>query len=372
MDFDTLALREIALDLNEPFKVSFGEATKKHILILEAREGDDWFYGEAAPIRHPLYNSEAIFTTKEALKRYVTMALDYCQSVEGYRELISNMEGHNFAKAAGETLLYHRQSVTTGTPLHECIGGTKDEADCGGSIGIKEEQEAVDKIEAFLDRGYSRIKVKIEPGQDVDYVDTIRDYFPDIDLIVDANAAYTLEDADRLAELDQYDLEMIEQPLPNRDIVNHSVLASRLDTPLCLDESIHSAEDVERAARVDACDIINLKPQRVSGLLEAQRINEACKEHGMEMWVGGVGESAIGMSYTVAAASLDGVTLPGETVPTGRFYEDKIVESGIEMVDGRIDMPDSPGLLATVDRDRLEEHTVYYEDLTDHEGALDI
>lgn len=363
MEFDTLGLRQITLTLQEPFETSFGKAEEKNHLILEAKKDDQWFYGEAAPLRHPLFNSETIFSAKEAISRYVTMALQHSTSIAGYQELISHMKGHNSAKAAGDQLLYHKKSVETGTPIAELIGATQSQVDCGTSISIKAEDEIVETVQTHVDAGYKRIKLKIKPGNDVEYVATVREQFPELDLMVDANAAYTLDDIDRLRRLDAYDLMMIEQPLGHTDLVNHSMLADEIETPICLDESIRSAEDVRRASAIDACEVVNLKPQRVSGLHESARISEVCQEHGLELWVGGVGESGIGLSFSVCAAALDGVTLPGETAPTGRYYEETIMDSTIELEDGQLSVPDTPGLIAPVGREKLEAVTVDYQEL---------
>lgn len=363
MEFDNLGLRQITLALQEPFETSFGKADEKDLLILEAKQDGQWFYGEAAPLKHPLFNSETTATAKETIARYVTMALEHSTSIAGYQELISHMKGHQFAKAAGDQLLYHKKSVETDTPIPELIGGTQSYADCGTSISIRDEDEIVETVQRHVDSGVKRIKLKIKPGQDVEYVRAVRERFPDVDLMVDANAAYSLDDADRLAELDAFDLMMIEQPLGHTDLVNHSRLAERIETPICLDESIRSAADVERAAAIDACEVINLKPQRVSGLHESVRISEACQDHGLDLWVGGVGESGIGMSFSICAASLDGVTLPGDTAPTDRYYEESIMDSEIEIQDGRIPIPDSPGLIGNVDREKLKAVTVDYQEL---------
>lgn len=364
MEFESLGLRHIALPLQEPFETSFGKAEEKHMLVLEGKRDGQWFYGETGPIKHPLYSYETIGTAKEAISKYVTMALDHCYSVDQYYELSSYMHGHNFAKAAGEFLLYHIESVESGEPIAELIGGTHSEVRTEATFGITPKDEIVDKIETELDAADHRVKLKIKPGHDIEYVATVRDHFPEIDLMVDANAAYTLDDIDRLRQLDEFDLTMLEQPLGNTDLVNHSVLAGEIETPICLDESIRSADDVDRAARIGACDIINLKPQRVSGLYEAKRINDRCLEHDLDMWVGGVGESGLGMSFALAAGSLEAVSLSCATIPVKEYLAADIVDSSIELTDGRVEIPDEPGLIGAVDRDKLDEYTVDRQELS--------
>lgn len=263
------------------------------------------------------------------------------------------------AKAAGDFLLNHIKSVRTGRPLAELVGGSPGKARCGISVGLEESPEKVlEKVRRYVDQGFTRVKLKVKPGKDIGYLETVREEFPQIGLMVDANASYTLEDLDRLQEIDRFNLMMIEQPLGYRDIVNHSILAEKIKTPICLDESIKSAEDVMRAAKLDACEIVNLKPQRVGGLMESKKIDEVCREEDIETWIGGQIESGIGASFAIAAAGLGSVSYPNDLAPSKRYFEEDVIRPEIKMVNGEIEIPGQEGLSGSVERRLLERYTV--------------
>lgn len=358
MEFDEIGLRHINLELRDPFRTSFGTIEERNLLILEAKKDGEWFYGETSPLQEPLYNHETTFTAKEVISRYVVEALKNCSSIEDYHERMSSIKGHRLAKASGDQLLYHKKSVEEDKSISELLGGTHEYAECGISVGLTDEDEIVEKIESFLDKGYQRVKLKIKPGQDIEYVRTVRENFPDLEIMADANSAYTLDDVKRLRKLDQFDLSMIEQPLGDSDIVNHSILAEKIETPICLDESIHSAEDVKRAAKIDACEIINLKPQRVSGLHESKKINKICRENGIKLWIGGLVESGIGQSSAVIASSLSEVSFAGDIASSQKYFYEDIIDPEIEVKDGRVKVPERPGFVGEVDREILKEKTV--------------
>ena len=361
MEFDELGLRHINLELRDPFKTSFGTIEERNLLVLEAKKDGKWFYGETSPLQEPLYNHETTFTAKEVISRYVVKALKECSSIQDYRDRISGIKGHKLAKASGDQLLYHKKSVEEDKSISELIGGEHEYAECGISVGLTDEDEIVEKIQDFLDKGYQRVKLKIKPGQDIEYVRKVRENFPDLEIMADANSAYTLDDIEHLKKLDQFDLSMIEQPLGDSDIVNHSVLAEELETSICLDESIHSLEDVKRAARTDACEIINLKPQRVSGLHESKKINEFCRENGMKLWIGGLVESGIGQSSAVIASSLSEVSFAGDIASSRKYFYEDVIDPEIEVVNGRVKVPNRPGFSGGVDREKLKEKTVEHQ-----------
>jgi O-succinylbenzoate synthase len=358
MDFEQIALRHIRLELRSPFETSFGAIKERNLLILEAKKDGEWFYGETSPLQEPLYNHETTFTAEEIISRYVIDAVKEASSIEEYHEKISSIKGHRLAKASGDQLLYHFRSVKEGKPISDLVGGTQSHAECGISIGLTRYNEIVEKVQKFVDKGYQRVKLKIKPGNDIGYVKTVRDKFPELEIMADANSAYTLDDIDRLRKLDQYNLSMIEQPLGDRDIVNHRTLNEKIETSICLDESIHSAEDVKRAVKINAADIINLKPQRVSGLYESRKINKVCKENSMEMWIGGLVESGIGQSSAVIASSLSEVSYPGDIASSQKYFYNDVIQPEIEVTNGRVKVPEEPGFVGKVDRGKLEEKTV--------------
>ncbi len=358
MEFDELGLRHINLELRNPFRTSFGTIEERNLLILEAKKDGKWFYGETSPLQEPLYNHETTFTAKEIISRYVTEAVKEASSIEDYHDRMSSIKGHRLAKASGDQLLYHMKSVKDDRPISELIGGSQSHAECGISVGLTDEEEIVEKVQDFVDKGYQRVKLKIKPSQDLEYVEMVREHFPELEIMADANSAYTLDDVERLRKLDQYNLSMIEQPVGDSDIVNHGILNEKIETPICLDESIHSAEDVKRAAKINAADIINLKPQRVSGLHESKKINEICKENGIKLWIGGLVESGIGQSSAVIASSLSEVAFPGDIASSQKYFYEDIIDPEIEVKDGRVKVPERPGFVGEVDRERLKEKTV--------------
>lgn len=358
MEFEELELRKIKLELRNPFTTSNWSIESRELLVLCGKVDGEWFYGETSVLPDPVYNHEAVYNAEEFLKRYVVPALKDSETVEEYHEELSYLRGHPHSKSAGDQLLHNLRSVREGKSLKEMIGGKRDSARCGVSLGVTGEEEIVEKVQEYLDQGYSRIKLKIKPGQDVEYVRKVRKHFPEIEIMADANSAYTLKDVERLKDLDEFNLSMIEQPLSHGDIVNHSELNERIETPICLDESIHSAEDVRRAARIDACDIVNLKPQRVGGLRESVRIDKACRENDMSMWIGGVVESGVGASTQVVAASLESVEHASDIASSSRYFHEDVVDPEIKVENGEVRVPDRPGMVSPVDREKLEEKTV--------------
>jgi O-succinylbenzoate synthase len=358
MEFADIELRKVELRMKNPFETSSFRIEDREIFVLAAKYNDKWIYGETSVLPDPAYNHEANFTAQNFIKNYVIPTRKEVNSIKGYWSRMSKLKGHPHAKSSGDQLLYYAKSLRQEKSLKNIIGGNQSTTSCGISIGVSDEEEIVDKVQNRIDQGYKRIKVKIKPGKDIEYIKKVRKHFPEIKLMADANSAYSLEHKDRLKKLDQFNLQMIEQPLSHDDIVNHSVLNSYIETPICLDESIKSAEDVRRASRVDACDIINLKPQRVGGIRESVKINEVCEEEGIDMWIGSVLESGIGASTLIHVSSLSQVNLPGDIAPSKRYFEGDIVEPEIEINQGNVEIPDKPGLTNKVDRNRLKEKTV--------------
>lgn len=362
MAFDEIELRRITLELNTPMETSLGVEATRDLVILGAKQDGQWVYGEASPMSHYRYNHETADTAMAIAREYVIPAVREVNSIEEYHERLAPIRGHRMATSLGDQVLHYAKSLEEGCSVAALLEGTHETAYCGVSIGLADDDAIVETIERYRDQGYRRIKVKIKPGRDVEYLRHIRDHFPTIDLMVDANSAYTLDDADHLAQLDAFDLLMLEQPLAEGDLVNHSLLAERLETPICLDESIVTAEDVRRADRIGACDIVNLKPLRVGGFRPSVEVNRACSAAGMDMWIGGMLESGIGQSMAIIASSLSEVRYPGDIGDsTKRYFREDVVEPPIQPVDGAVPVPTAPGLGRTVERDRLQDHTVEVE-----------
>jgi len=273
------------------------------------------------------------------------------------------VRGHRMAKATIENACWDLEAKKLNVPLWKHLGGTRAEISCGVSIGIQESLEALlEKIEKEVNAGYQRIKIKIKPGWDVNIVKQVRQKFPDIRLMADANSAYTLADVSLFKELDNYDLMMVEQPLAHDDIFDHAELQKQITTPVCLDESIHSSEDAKHAIQLRAAQIVNLKLGRVGGHAQAKRVEQVCRENNIPVWCGGMLESGIGRAHNIAMSTLAGFTLPGDVSASGRYWHEDIIEPPVSVSSsGTITPPDKPGIGFKVNVSRVESLTVRKE-----------
>ena len=343
---EAVELRRIGLPLVAPFRTSFGTETHKDALIVRALgpEGEGW--AECVAMTDPLYSSEYVDAVEHVVRHHLlprVFALGDVTAV-GVGAALEPVKGHRMAKAALETAVLDAELRIAGVSLAAHLGSTKDAVDSGVSVGIMDSiPKLLDTLTGYLEQGYLRIKLKIEPGWDVEPVRAVRERWPDILLQVDANTAYTLADARHLAKLDPFDLLLIEQPLPEDDVLGHADLARVIKTPVCLDESIESARDAASAIRLGAAAIINIKPGRVGGYLEARRIHDVCVAHGIPVWCGGMLETGIGRAANVALASLPGFTLPGDTSASDRYFTRDVTEP-FTLVDGRLRVPTGPGI----------------------------
>jgi O-succinylbenzoate synthase len=368
---DRIVLREIRLPLREPFRISSGEMRERRIILCElfdAQGASAW--SECVVDDLPNYSSETIDTAwptivKVLAPRLLGRAIDAPGAVHGILE--QDVRGHNMAKAALEMGSWAIAALHAGLPLARLIGGTRERIATGISLGIQRDVHAlIAKAQESLAAGYQKVKIKIAPGRDVDWVRAVRTAVGDeAHLMADANNAYTLADADRLAALDDLGLMMIEQPLAHDDLVRHATLQRRLRTPLCLDESITSLDRAQDMVTLGAGRIINIKPGRVGGFTQAIAIHDYCESQGIPVWCGGMLESGIGRSYNVALASLPNFTLPGDLSPSARYWSRDIVAPEWTMDrEGMVTVPLSePGIGVAVDRERIESITTRREEV---------
>lgn len=368
---DRIVLREIRLPLREPFRISSGEMRERRILLCELYDADGAHaWSECVVDDAPNYSPETIDTAWPTIARWLAprllgRAVDTPGAVHGI--LAEDVRGHHMAKAALEMGCWAIAATQAGLPLARLIGGARDAIATGISLGIQANPAAlVAKATEALAQGYRKVKIKIAPGRDVEWVAAVRAAVgPQAHLMADANNAYTLDDADHLARLDDLGLMMIEQPLAWDDLVRHAELQRRLRTPLCLDESITSLDRAQDMVTLGAGRIVNIKPGRVAGFAPSIAIHDYCAERGIPVWCGGMLESGIGRAYNVALASLPNFTMPGDLSPSARYWTRDIVDPAWTMdAEGMVRVPlDRPGIGVAVDRARVEALTVRTEEL---------
>ncbi len=367
-----LALREITLPLRETFRISSGESTVRRILLVELFGGEGLHvWAECVAGTEPNYSPETVDTAWMAIRDWIAprvLGVPFDHPRDVHPELERDFRGHRMAKAAVEMGIWCAGAEIAGESLSRYIGGQRHTIEVGISLGIQSKpQDLVDRAAHALREGYRKIKVKIMPGSDIEFVRAVRDALgASAPLMVDANNAYTLENADRLCELDEFGLLMIEQPLAWDDIVRHAQLQRLLSTPVCLDESITSVDRAEDMVTLGAGRIINIKPGRVGGFSQSKAIHDLGARHGVPVWCGGMLESGIGRAYNVALASLANFGVPGDLSPSARYWERDIVTPEWTMTaEGRMQVPGTaPGLGVSVDRDRVDDLTVRHETVT--------
>ncbi|MEU0095179.1 o-succinylbenzoate synthase [Kribbella sp. NPDC006257] len=361
MKLTGVELRRISLPLVSPFRTSFGTETTRDALLVRVvgTEAEGW--GECVAMSGPLYSSEYVDGAIDVLRRFFVPALGGSVSAVGVAPALARFHGHRMAKAALETAVLDAELRAEGRPLARELGAVHDRVPCGVSVGIMDSiGELLDAVGGYLDEGYLRIKLKIQPGWDVEPVAAVRERFGDVLLQVDANTAYAVSDARHLARLDPFELLLIEQPLDEEDILGHAELARLIKTPVCLDESITSARSAAAAISLGACSIINVKPGRVGGYLESRRIHDVCVAHGIPVWCGGMLETGLGRAANVALAALPGFTLPGDTSASSRYYRTDIT-TPFTLDAGHLPVPTTPGIGVVPLPDVLAEVTTSTE-----------
>lgn len=366
MRIDRLILCEIRMPLLSPFETSFGRISERRILLVEVRADGLTGWGEVTAGEGPFFSAETVETAWHILRDFITPLLMGREVAPAeVADLLAPIRGHEMAKAGVETALWALEAEARQLPLATLIGGTRREIPCGVSIGIQPSIDVLlEKIENELADGYQRIKIKIKPGYDVDVVARVRERFPAIRLMVDANSAYRPEDTATLKRLDAFYLMMIEQPLGWDDIHEHAKLQAALQTPICLDESIHSPHDARAAIELRACRIINIKLGRVGGHRRAREIHDVCQAHSLPVWCGGMLESGVGRAHNVALSSLPNFVLPGDVSASRRYWAEDIIDPLVQVSpQGTICVPTSPGLGYRVKVDLVERLTARREEL---------
>lgn len=361
LKIDRVDLLIVRMSLVRSFTTSAAQRTDlKHVLVKAYADGlVGW--GESASPVDPYYCEETTETAWHILKDFLVPAIlgKPFSTAEAFRRLYSKVKRHNFAKAGLETAAWDLLARAEEKPLHAMLKGTRSEIESGVSLGIEPNIDDLFRIiDQYLGEGYRRIKLKIAPGSDIEYLRRVRQRYPDVPLMADANSAYRIADLPTLKQLDQFNLMMIEQPLAHDDIVDHAVVQRELDTPICLDESIHSAEDARKALDLGSGRIINIKVSRLGGLDEAKKIHDLCLARNVPVWCGGMHEYGVGRAANVAISSLPGFSLPGDISGSDKYYAEDIVDPPILATNGAISVPDRPGLGWETNEARMAKYVV--------------
>ncbi len=363
MKIKSIELTEINLPLVHFFETSFGRTYERRIILVRVEDADGATgWGEITCGESPGYSDEwtdsAWVTAEKILAPMVVgKEVDSAADVWG---LMKWARGHRMAKAGIETACWDLEAKKLGVPLWRHLGGVNQTIECGVSIGIQDNiPQLLDKIRVEVEAGYKRIKIKISPSWDYNVIKAVRAEFGDILLMGDANSAYTLADIEKLKSLDEFDLIVLEQPLPPDDIIDHAKLQAAIKTPICLDEPIKSPEDTRKAIELKSGQIINLKNGRVGGHTQSKMVEQICREAGMPVWCGGMLESGIGRAHNIAISTLAGYTMPGDVSASKRYWHDDIIEPAVEVsADGTITAPEGPGIGFEVNSDRIEAKSV--------------
>jgi len=353
------------MPLVAPFETSMERTAVRRVILVEANVGATTGWGECVAGESPSYSPETVETAWHVLRDFLWPLLkgkEFSCAADVW-EMTEWVRGHNMAKASLEAAIWDAEAKQKNIPLWKLLGGKRKEIASGVSIGIKDSlEELVRAVQVELDAGYQRIKIKIKPGIDIEPVRRLRKEFPNIKLMVDANSAYRLEDWKLLKELESFYLMMIEQPLGWDDLFSHIELQKKLETPICLDECIHTVEHAKAAIELGACRIINIKMGRVGGYTVAKRIHDLCQQNGVPVWCGGMLESGIGRAHNIALSTLANFTLPGDVTASKRYWTEDIIEPEVVVSSqGTITVPDEPGIGFAPRPDRIEALTVRKE-----------
>jgi len=365
MRIDGIVLRELHLPLVRPFETSFGVTRDRRILLAEVRSEGLTGWGECTAGERPFFSAESTDTAWQVLLRELgpMLAAESPEHGGDCPRIFKQVRGNRMAKATLENAIWDLEAQREGIPLAALLGGVRDTIACGVSLGIHASiPELLATIERELAAGYQRIKLKCKPGWDLEVFEAVRNRWPGITLSCDANSAYRLRDIDHLTNFDAFDLLMIEQPLWHDDFYYHSMLQKRLETPICLDESIRNRRDALASIEMESCKIINIKLGRVGGFSEAIHVHNAAQERGIPVWCGGMLESGIGRAHNIALSTLENFTLPGDVSASSRYWLEDIIEPEVTVsAQGEIAIPDTPGRGYEVRAELVEKLTVRKE-----------
>ncbi|MFC2164342.1 o-succinylbenzoate synthase [Acidobacteriota bacterium] len=365
MSIERIELSLLELPYVHFFETSFGREEERTFILVKVFADGEVGYGEVVADKGPLYSYESTSTAWLVLKEFLIPQVfsQYVEDPSEFYEAIQIFKGHPMAKAGLELALWDLHGKKKGLPLWKIFGGTKQEIPSGVSVGIQDTvEQLVERISFFLDEGYQRIKIKIKPDWDVAVCRQVRSELGDIPLQADANGGYTIADMELLKQLDEFALQMLEQPFPAYDMWDHRKLQMAMKTPICLDESAVSAETVRKAIEMGSCQIINIKVGRVSGIVEAIKIHDHCQEKGIPVWCGGMLESGIGRAHNLHLATLPNFQLPNDLSASKRYYKEDLIEPAVDITpQGTVKVPDLPGIGVNPQEDRIAKATLKKE-----------
>lgn len=375
MNFEKILLHRLKMKMKTPFTTSFGTQIDRYVTIVEIIDENGLSgFGECVAGEDPLYSEEFMDSALVAIKKYFGPLLlqSNLSHPKEVTELFKPFKRNMMAKSGLETAVWDLYAKQQGLPLYKVLGGEKTEVEVGISLGLEKSDDIIiEKIREKVEEGYKRIKVKIKPGRDVEMIRAIREVFPDIPLMADANSAYTLDDIELLKQLDEFNLMMIEQPLGSTDIVDHATLQKAIKTPVCLDESIDSYENAKAAIELGSCEIINVKVGRVGGLAESIKIHDLAKEKKIPLWCGGMLEAGVGRLTNIAITTLPNFVLPGDTASSSRYWEEDIITPEVVAENGVVQLSDKPGIGAEVDFEKMKKVLIQTDEIT-KEDALNM
>jgi O-succinylbenzoate synthase len=370
MKIDAIYLRELNMPLVRPFQTSFGVTTDRRVVLAEIHSEGLIGWGECTAGEHPHFSEESVDSCWNVIVDELGPKLAASEPECGGQvpRILEQVRGNRMAKATLENAVWDLEAQRQGVSLSQLLGGVRETIPCGVSLGIQPSiPELMDIVEREVAAGYQRIKLKCKPGWDVEVFERVRNKFPDITLSCDANSAYRLKDSDHLATFDQFDLLMVEQPLWYDDFYYHSMLQKRLNTPICLDESIRNRRDALAAIEMESCRIINIKLGRVGGFSEAIAVHNAAYERGIPVWCGGMLESGIGRSHNIALSTLENYSLPGDVSASKRYWAEDIIEPEVTVSSkGEIAISDAPGRGYEVRTDLVQRLTVRKHEIRAH------
>ncbi len=361
MKIKSITLHIISMPLKKPFATHLQTVEKREGIIVEVQDTDGLIgLGEGVAFSTPWYTEETVKTSYHILRDVLIplMNKEPFKHPEDIGKRFEAVRGNSMAKAALEMALWDLYARQQNVPLWEIIGGTRTKILAGAVVGANSLQEMVRQAEHLVEEGYQRIKLKISPGADVEIVKGMRNYFPNLSLLADANSAYTLEDRSMLKALDEFGLEMIEQPLGVDDLVEHSLLQKELSTPICLDESIVTPHDMLCAIYLNSCGVVNIKLGRVGGYTSALEIYRLCRENHIKVWCGGMIEFGVSKAHNLALATLEGFSIPGDISSSSKYWDEDIITSPIVVKNGIADRLDDPGIGVELNRKRMSEVTI--------------